>query len=58
MRPGAPNRKWPKSSDLKGRYNKTPFQVNGNIGQLSGILNPKELIAPACRFAYSMAGIF
>jgi len=28
--------------DLKGNYNKTPFQVKGNIGQLSGILDPKE----------------
>lgn len=28
--------------DLKGSYNKTPFQVTGNLGHLSGILNPKE----------------
>ena len=28
--------------ELKGHYNKTPFKVNGQIGQLSGILNPKE----------------
>ena len=28
--------------ELKGQYNKTPFKVNGQIGQLSGILNPKE----------------
>ena len=28
--------------DLKGNYNKMPFQVKGKIGQLSGILNPKE----------------
>ena len=28
--------------DLKGSYNKTPFQLKGNIGQLSGIQNPKE----------------
>ena len=28
--------------DLKGNYNKTPFQVKGKIGQLSGILDPKE----------------
>jgi uncharacterized protein involved in outer membrane biogenesis len=28
--------------ELKGNYNKTPFKVNGHIGQLSGILNPQE----------------
>jgi uncharacterized protein involved in outer membrane biogenesis len=28
--------------DLKGNYNKTPFQLKGKIGQLAGILNPKE----------------
>ena len=28
--------------DLEGSYNETPFQLKGNIGQLSGIQNPEE----------------
>ena len=28
--------------DLKFTYNKTPFQITGDFGQLSGMLNPEE----------------
>lgn len=28
--------------DLKFTHNETPFQISGNLGQLSGILNPAE----------------
>jgi uncharacterized protein involved in outer membrane biogenesis len=32
----------PVDIDLKFTRNKTPFQITGNLGQLSGILNPDE----------------
>jgi uncharacterized protein involved in outer membrane biogenesis len=32
----------PVDVDLKFTHNKTPFQITGNLGQLSGILNPAE----------------
>ena len=32
----------PAGIDLKFTYNKTPFQISGDFGQLSGILNPDE----------------
>ena len=32
----------PIAIDLKFNYSKTPFQVAGNFGQLSGLLNPEE----------------
>ncbi len=32
----------PADIDLNFSYNKTPFQITGDIGQLSGILNPEE----------------
>ena len=32
----------PADIDLKFTHNKTPFQITGNLGQLSGILNPAE----------------
>ena len=28
--------------ELKGNYNKTPFKVEGSIGQLAGVLNPEK----------------
>jgi uncharacterized protein involved in outer membrane biogenesis len=32
----------PVNIDLKFTHNKTPFQITGDLGQLSGILNPDE----------------
>ena len=32
----------PAGIDLKFTYNKTPFQIAGDFGQLAGILNPEE----------------
>jgi uncharacterized protein involved in outer membrane biogenesis len=32
----------PAGIDLKFTYNKTPFQISGDFGRLSGILNPDE----------------
>jgi len=47
--------------DIKGSYNKTPFQVNGNIGLLSRVLNsnakwPLKLEAQAVKTKISVEG--
>ena len=38
----APELNAPAGIDLKFTYNKTPFQISGDFGQLSGILDPDE----------------